>query len=176
MASAGAAHGQRAWRQIVRSRGRVLAVGAAATTAIWLSACTLIAPSPTPGPTPRPPSSPVVAGRLTPAPNVPGNPENGRRLFTDSSVFPPNGCGSCHTLPGTANGVFPNAPNLNNMTLRPTLAGDQVANTPQNLSRWIQDPQSVKADAKMPKPNVTAQQAEDLAAFLYAYPYNAAGR
>jgi cytochrome c1 len=113
---------------------------------------------------------------MSPVANAPGNPENGRRLFTDSSVFPPNGCGTCHTLPGVAYGEFPFAPNLNNVALRPTLSGEQVQNTPQNLSRWIQDPQSVKADAKMPKPNVTAQQAEDLAAFLYAYPYIAAGR
>jgi cytochrome c1 len=113
---------------------------------------------------------------VTPAPNVPGNPDAGRMLFTDSSVYPPSGCGSCHTLPGITSGEFPFAPNLNNVALRPTLAGDQVANTPQNLRQWIQDPQSVKPDAKMPKPNVTAQQAEDLAAFLYAYPYNAAGR
>ncbi len=175
MARAGASHEPREWPLGLRYRGRVLAAGVAAVTvAAWLTACNL-APTTPPAPTPRPAPSPVF-GRLTPAPNVPGNPEAGRRVFTDASIFPPNGCGTCHTLPGVSNGVFPNAPSLNNVALRPTLAGDQIPNNPQTLKQWIQDPQSVKADAKMPKLNVTAQQAEDLAAFLYSYPYNVAGR
>jgi cytochrome c len=175
MARAGAIHEQRTWRRALRSRGRGLVIGMSLLTAgAWLTACNLAPVSPPA--TPRVPSSPVALARVTPAPNVPGNPDAGRVLFTDSSVFAPSGCGSCHTLPGITSGEFPFAPNLNNVALRPTLAGDQVANTPQNLKQWIQDPQSVKPDAKMPKPNVTAQQAEDLAAFLYAYPYNAAGR
>jgi cytochrome c1 len=62
------------------------------------------------------------------------------------------------------------------MTLRPTIAGDSIPASPENLKRWILDPPAIKADAKMPKLNVTDRQAEDLAAFLYAYPYNAASR
>jgi cytochrome c1 len=114
--------------------------------------------------------------RLTAAPGVPGDPNAGRQLFTDPSIYPTSGCGTCHTLPGVASGVFPFAPNLNNVTLRPTLAGDSIPASPENLKRWIMDPPAMKADAKMPKPNVTDRQAEDLAAFLYAYPYNVAGR
>jgi cytochrome c1 len=64
--------------------------------------------------------------------------------------------------------VFPFAPNLSNVTVRPTLAGDSIRMTPENLKRWILDPPSVKPDAKMPKVNVNDRQAEDIAAFLYA--------
>jgi cytochrome c1 len=115
--------------------------------------------------------------RLVPAPGVPGDPNAGRQAFTDASIYPTAGCGTCHTLPGVSAGVFPFAPNLNNFTLRPTFAGDSMPASPENLKRWIMDPPSMKSDAKMPKlPNLTDRQAEDIAAFLYAYPYNTAGR
>lgn len=171
MARAWATHGPRALVSGVRASALWFSL-AAALGGAWLVACTVV-PSPPPAPTPRPPSSPAPL-RLAAAPGVPGDPNIGRQLFTDATIFPPNGCGTCHTLPGVAAGVFPNAPNLNNVTLRPTIAGDTIPSTPENLRRWIFDPPSVKADAKMPKVNVTEQQAQDLAAFLYAYPYNLA--
>jgi cytochrome c len=144
----------------------------AATAALAITGCTSLFPPVPPAATPRPAPSPVAL-RLTPAPGVPGDPNAGRVAFNDPAIFPNNGCGSCHTLPGVSSGTLLNAPNLNNMTLRPTLAGDSVQASPANLKRWILDPQSVKSDAKMPKVTVTDRQAEDIAAFLYAYPYNA---
>jgi mono/diheme cytochrome c family protein len=110
--------------------------------------------------------------RLTSAPNVPGDPENGRKLFTDSKFYPPNGCGSCHTVGGVSSGTLLAAPNLTNMSLRPTLAGDSLPNSPAQMKAWIMDPPAMKRDSRMPKMNVSDQEAQDLTAFIYSLPYN----
>jgi len=112
--------------------------------------------------------------QLTPVPSVPGDPNNGQKLFTDSKFYPPSGCGSCHTLLGYTTGAYPGAPNLTNVSLRPTLAGETLQNTPAQLKAWIMDPPSQKRDARMPKLNVSDQEATDLAAFIYSLPYNPA--
>jgi len=113
-----------------------------------------------------------VPMQLTPVPNVPGDPNNGRKLFTDSKFYPPSGCGSCHTLLGYTTGTYPGAPNLTNVSLRPTLAGETLQNNPAQMKAWIMDPPSQKRDARMPKLNVSDQEATDLAAFIYSLPYN----
>jgi cytochrome c1 len=114
---------------------------------------------------PRPTGSPAPT-RLTPAPNVPGNPENGRRVFIA------RGCGACHTLTGvpTAAGIV--GPNLTNVVLRPTLAGDSIPMTPENLTRWILNPPALKPGTAMPALGLTEQEAQDVTAFLYSQPYN----
>jgi len=58
------------------------------------------------------------------------------------------------------------------MSLRPTIAGESIQNTPENLTRWIQDPPSLKPGTRMPNLGLTQQEARDLAAFLYSQPYN----
>src|SRR6266545_545033 len=94
---------------------------------------------------------------LVPAPNVAGDPDNGRKLFTDTRIYPGNGCGFCHTLPDISTGAYPGAPNLNNVSLRPTLANEALQNSPAQMKDWIMDPPSQKRDAKMPKLNVSDQ-------------------
>ena len=140
-----------------------LAVGVA-----MLAACQ---PEPGPNPAIRLSLSPAPA-KLTPVPNVPGDPENGRKLFTDSKFYPPNGCAACHTLKGYSTGAYPSAPNLTNVSLRPTLAGESMRNGPAEMKAWILDPPSQKRDSRMPKLNVSDQEATDLAAFLYSLPYS----
>jgi len=108
-----------------------------------------------------------LVAALTPAPNVSGDPNAGRQLFATGA------CPSCHTLRGVpqANGVT--GPNLTNITLRPTLAGGELQNTPENLARWIKNAPSIKPGIAMPPfESLTDQQTRDLAAFLYSVPYN----
>src|SRR5262249_61454590 len=56
---------------------------------------------------------------------------------------------NCHPVAGTvANGPF--GPDLTHLMSRDTLAAGAVANTPENLRRWIRDPGVIKPACKMP--------------------------
>lgn len=102
--------------------------------------------------------------RLTPSPGVPGNPENGR------AVFLAKGCGGCHTLTQIPGAVGVAGPKLDNVTVRATIAGNAIPNTPQNMVRWLMDPASLKPGTAMPDLGLTQTEAQDLAALLYALP------
>jgi cytochrome c1 len=48
-----------------------------------------------------------------------------------------------------------------------TFIAGEVPNTPDNLVRWIQSPQSIEAGTAMPTLGLTEQQSRDVAAYLY---------
>jgi len=116
--------------------------------------------------------TPASVPILTPAPaagdqvSLVGDPNRGRQLFVAA------GCAGCHTVEGVPGASGAAGPNLTNVTLRSTLAGETIPTSPSTLVRWLIDPQSVKPGAAMPSVGLTAQQAQDLAAFLYSQPYN----
>jgi len=78
------------------------------------------------------------------------------------------GCGSCHTIAKLryAHGLV--GPPLTNMNARMYVAG-MLPNTPSNLVRWIRNPQAINNKTAMPNLGVNSQEAEDIAAYLYAY-------
>ena len=117
-------------------------------------------------PAPPQPAGYLLPDNLTPAPNVPGNPNAGRTLFLQ------RGCGGCHAIRGLpgANGVA--GPRLDNTVVRGTIAGEQIQATPDSLAHWIVDPSSLKPETTMPKSGVNAAEARDIAAFLYSLPQN----
>lgn len=64
-------------------------------------------------------------------------------------VFMGNACIACHAIEGTnAQGRI--APNLTHFGSRLTLGANRLENTPENVVRWIKNPQAVKPGAKMP--------------------------
>lgn len=134
--------------------------------ALVLAACTPASADTRPALRPSP--DPLPRRALTPAPGVPGDPAAGRRLFLSA------GCGGCHTLTElpTATGVA--GPNLANVTLRPTLAGDSIPMTPDTLARFLLQPDALEPGSPMPNVGLTPDEARDLAAFLYSGPYNPA--
>jgi cytochrome c oxidase subunit 2 len=94
----------------------------------------------------------------------------GRDVFLNQSI-----CVACHAVNGTpAGGIL--GPNLTRVGSRSTIGAGMLENTPENLFRWIKDPQSVKPDARMPgaayeaggwpATNLTDEQIEALAAYL----------
>jgi cytochrome c len=89
-----------------------------------------------------------------------GNPENG------PDALRKYGCISCHTVPGVkgANGKV--GPPLNFWSQRGYIAG-MLPNEPDNLIRWIQNPQAVVPGNDMPVLGVTDADARDIAAYLY---------
>lgn len=76
------------------------------------------------------------------------------------------GCGSCHVIPGVAGANGTVGPTLRGFGARYYVAGSLV-NTPDNLARWIAQPQEVDPGNAMPDLGVTEHQARDIAAYLY---------
>lgn len=81
-------------------------------------------------------------------------------------VIQARNCGRCHTIPGIrgANGVV--GPPLNFFSRRVYIAGE-VPNTPDNLVRWIMNPQSIEPGTAMPMLGLDERDAHDVAAYLY---------
>jgi len=64
-------------------------------------------------------------------------------------IFERTACINCHTVSGTAaDGHF--GPDLTHLMSRDTIASGAALNTPVNLRRWIQDPNTIKPGCKMP--------------------------
>lgn len=76
------------------------------------------------------------------------------------------GCGSCHVIPGVSGAVGKVGPPLAGIGDRVYLAGE-LQNTPDNMMKWIQNPQAINPKTVMPNVGVTAQDARDIAGYLY---------
>jgi cytochrome c oxidase assembly factor CtaG/cytochrome c2 len=76
------------------------------------------------------------------------------------------GCGACHTVPGVrgANAVV--GPPLAGIASRSFIAG-VLANTPENMVAWIQNPPAIDSKTAMPNLRVGPRDAADIAAYLY---------
>jgi cytochrome c2 len=92
-----------------------------------------------------------------------GDPERGRALFASF------GCGGCHALANVPQAHGRVGPPLDGIATR-AIIGGRLQNTPDNLARWIGEPQSVSPGTAMPNLGMTRGQARDLAAFLYSRP------
>jgi len=92
--------------------------------------------------------------------------ETGGNADRGAQAIQQYGCGSCHMIPGInrANGLV--GPPLMMFGRRTFIAGE-VANTPNNLVQWIQNPQSIEAGTAMPNMGISEDQARDIAAYLY---------
>lgn len=83
----------------------------------------------------------------------------GRRIFEQTA------CINCHAVSGTAaNGLF--GPDLTHLMSRDTIASGAAKNTPENLKLWIRSPDSIKPGSLMPAMNLSAQDLDDLIAYL----------
>ena len=77
------------------------------------------------------------------------------------------GCGACHQIRGIPGAVGEVGPPLASMADRVLIAG-RLPNTPDNLMRWIQHPQTVKPGTVMPDLQVSDADARDIAIYLYS--------
>ena len=89
-----------------------------------------------------------------------GDPERGRQSLDGF------GCGSCHSIPGVMGARGRTGPPLDGFAYRSFIAG-RLSNQPDNLTRWIMDPQAVDSLTAMPDLGVVEQTARDMAAYLY---------
>jgi cytochrome c2 len=90
-----------------------------------------------------------------------GNPTAGRALMRQF------GCAGCHTVSGVPGAVGRVGPQLDKVAQQIYIAGG-VANTPDNLVRWIVDPKAVNPRSAMPRTGISAAQARDVAAYLHS--------
>ena len=83
----------------------------------------------------------------------------GRRALTQY------GCNTCHRIPGVTGSDVHVGPPLAGIATRQLIAG-QLPNTPEQMARWLRDPQAVDAQTTMPNLDVSPADAADIAAYL----------
>lgn len=97
----------------------------------------------------------------TPQPTVAvlGDRERGRELVRSA------GCTTCHAIPGVPAQPGSVGPPLDGFAGRRTIAG-RLPNTPDDLVRWVLDPQEVDPGNIMPDVGLSEDEARAVAAFL----------
>ncbi|HEX8064505.1 MAG TPA: c-type cytochrome [Allosphingosinicella sp.] len=82
------------------------------------------------------------------------------------AAFAHYGCGGCHALKGVSGASGLVGPPLDGVSAR-AIIGGRLENKPDNMMRWIRDPQGVSPGTAMPQLGVTPGDSRDIAAFLY---------
>ena len=99
-----------------------------------------------------------VAEQSQPA-HTSGPASEGQRIFETTA------CINCHAVSGTvADGRF--GPDLTHLMSRETIASGAAPNTPENLRRWMQNPDSIKPGSKMPAMGLSDHQLDAVTAYL----------
>jgi mono/diheme cytochrome c family protein len=75
------------------------------------------------------------------------------------------GCIACHEIPGQVGPEARLGPPLKGIGARTTLGG-VLPNTPENMARWLREPQEYARHTAMPALGVTQRDAADIAAYL----------
>ena len=99
--------------------------------------------------------------RETPKQVSGGDPAKGQRLMAQYQ------CAACHTIPEVPGPAGNAGPPLEQFGLRSYIAGG-IPNTPDNLTRWLDNPQVVKPGTTMPDLGVSPEEARHMAAYLLA--------
>jgi cytochrome c len=76
------------------------------------------------------------------------------------------GCVACHAISGISDFDSNVGPPLDDIAKRVYLAGI-LANTPQNMQRWLRNPPAVKPGTAMPDMGIGEAEAKDIMAYLY---------
>ena len=95
-----------------------------------------------------------------PQPVPGGDPDSGRTAILEA------GCASCHTIQGVEGTGSTFGPDLTDLDEQLYIAG-QLPNRPEELIRWIQNPQEIVPGTAMPDLGITEEDARDIAAYLY---------
>src|ERR1051325_10320069 len=99
-----------------------------------------------------------VNAQRAPAIEPSGDPAGvGKALFAGSA------CVGCHTIRGISAGTL--GPDLTPFGSRTTLAAGLLANTPENVAKWVRNAPEIKPGVKMPPFALSDEQARALAAY-----------
>ena len=96
-------------------------------------------------------------------------PARGAEYAAGEKLFLTKGCMGCHSLQAANAPKGLIGPNLANVGSRAYIAAGWLANTDENLERWIREPQAVKKGVLMPNLGVTVEEARALRAYLRAH-------
>lgn len=77
-----------------------------------------------------------------------------------------NGCGTCHRIGGVERANGDVGPSLRKFQANPRLAG-RLPNNPNEVVRWLLNPQAIDPTTIMPNLGLTPGQARDIANYLY---------
>jgi uncharacterized repeat protein (TIGR01451 family) len=99
-------------------------------------------------------TAPTTAPTPTPAPKPAGDADLGAQLYARK------GCSACHMINGSGGPV---GPELTHIATQPY---DAMANTPEFLVRWLNDPKVQKPGTLMPHLNLSAAEIDALVAYL----------
>jgi cytochrome c2 len=91
---------------------------------------------------------------------------SGGDMMAGKAALKHYGCGGCHDIPGLAEAGGSVGPSLAGVAVRAQLAG-HLQNNPDNMIRWLRDPQGVAPGNGMPNLGVSERDAKDMAAYLY---------
>ncbi len=95
--------------------------------------------------------------------NQPPNPDAQEGL----QVFMSTACNTCHAISGTP--AFAQVgPDLSHVASRRMLASGALVNTPENLRKWLENPQAVKPGSRMPIVPLDPDQLDALVTYLGA--------
>ena len=97
---------------------------------------------------------------------IPSTPRSGIAA-KGAELFRTKACMNCHTIVGTpaAARIGPNLTHLNN---RQTIGAGVLTNSPENLTKWLVNPQKYKQGALMPNMKLTDSEVNAIVAYLEA--------
>ena len=84
-----------------------------------------------------------------------------------AKLFQEKACMNCHTINGTA-AAARIGPNLTHLADRQTIGAGVLTNTPENLSKWLTDPQKYKQGSLMPNMKLSPEEVDAIVAYLEA--------
>ncbi len=100
----------------------------------------------------------VAEQRTPPQPLAEPLAERGRAVYAART------CGSCHAIAGVSTGEA--GPDLTHFGSRPTISAGVLVNTPENLARYLANPQAVKPGIYMPNFRLSDEEIAALVAYL----------
>jgi cytochrome c oxidase subunit 2 len=94
-----------------------------------------------------------------PSQTLPEDAARGRQDFHDMT------CINCHAIAGSGSDASI-GPDLTHVASRETLAAGVLVNSPENLSKWLHNPDLYKPGSHMPNLNLNPEQIRDLVAYI----------
>jgi cytochrome c2 len=107
----------------------------------------------------------LCCGVLLAGCNVLGSSEASDAQKRGADLIRANGCATCHSIPGIDRAHGNIGPPLDRIGTRVFIAG-MLRNTPENMVRWLKNPQAIVPGNAMPNMHLNDGQARDITAYL----------